>query len=366
MDILWDGPILDPSGYGKCSRDYVKYLAHDERINIFPIFTNYFTNTATYINDYEYFSNLKINFKVPQNPNNIIYIEHATPNILKHISDAGTSIGYTVWETPSAPEYFSKYLDFKDKIFTPSEYSKQSLLSTGTKTPITVIPHIIDFDKFQGKPTENDTFVFLYNGEFTTRKGIDILLNAFCKAFTKNDNVVLLLKTYLLDRGVSNSNYIKSYIRNLKENYTDPPNIRVLDTIIHDSDLPKLYQSCDVFVTATRGEGFGLPIAEALACEKPIIVPAQGGHIPFSNGEYSYLIDGDFTDISESDLEDSRKIYKNQKWFTSNEDSLIEGFRYMFSLDKETIKNLGKYGRAVIYSQCNPKRIVDLIVKELT
>ena len=37
--------------------------------------------------------------------------------------------------------------------------------------------------------------------------------------------------------------------------------------------MARLFQSCDVHIMATGGEGFGIPSAEAMACGKPIILP---------------------------------------------------------------------------------------------
>ncbi len=50
----------------------------------------------------------------------------------------------------------------------------------------------------------------------------------------------------------------------------------ISDHIIHrgfvpESKLPYFYNACDVYVTATPWEGFGLPIVEAMACEKPVV-----------------------------------------------------------------------------------------------
>jgi len=38
-------------------------------------------------------------------------------------------------------------------------------------------------------------------------------------------------------------------------------------------EMARLFQTCDVHIMATGGEGFGIPSAEAMACGKPIILP---------------------------------------------------------------------------------------------
>lgn len=40
--------------------------------------------------------------------------------------------------------------------------------------------------------------------------------------------------------------------------------------------LRDLYAACDVFVSASRSEGFGLPILEAMACRTPVVATRTG------------------------------------------------------------------------------------------
>ena len=40
--------------------------------------------------------------------------------------------------------------------------------------------------------------------------------------------------------------------------------------------MPRLFAACDVLVHPYRGEGFGLPVLEAMACGLPVVVTAGG------------------------------------------------------------------------------------------
>ena len=46
----------------------------------------------------------------------------------------------------------------------------------------------------------------------------------------------------------------------------------------------------DVYATTTRGEGFGLPIAESLLHETPVIVHDKGGHTDFVDPENNFIV----------------------------------------------------------------------------
>jgi glycosyltransferase involved in cell wall biosynthesis len=40
--------------------------------------------------------------------------------------------------------------------------------------------------------------------------------------------------------------------------------------------LREIYASCDVFLSTSRSEGFGLPILEAMACRTPVVATRTG------------------------------------------------------------------------------------------
>jgi glycosyltransferase involved in cell wall biosynthesis len=55
--------------------------------------------------------------------------------------------------------------------------------------------------------------------------------------------------------------------------------------------LPNLYNSADAFVLASHGEGWGLPLMEAMAMKKPAIGTNWGGNLAFMNSRNSFLVD---------------------------------------------------------------------------
>lgn len=49
---------------------------------------------------------------------------------------------------------------------------------------------------------------------------------------------------------------------------------------LHEHDLPGFYRAADFLLSTSRWEGFGLAIAEALACGTPVLLPAELGTAP--------------------------------------------------------------------------------------
>lgn len=105
--------------------------------------------------------------------------------------------------------------------------------------------------------------VILHVGFITRRKGISYLANAIPQ---------MKPSPWLLMVGQMSSNQRKKMIHDLGK---AADKVKFLD-YVPDSDLPGLYSLADVYVSSSLLEGFGLPIAEALACETPVIATDVG------------------------------------------------------------------------------------------
>ena len=72
-------------------------------------------------------------------------------------------------------------------------------------------------------------------------------------------------------------------------NRTLPPVLPILETV-DDLVLAGLYRGADALVLPYRGEGFGMPLVEAMACGKPVITTADGPAKDFCDESNSYLV----------------------------------------------------------------------------
>ena len=59
--------------------------------------------------------------------------------------------------------------------------------------------------------------------------------------------------------------------------------------------LRQLYSECQAMVAPSRGEGFGLPMAEAMLLDLPVITTGFGGQRDFCTPETAWLIDYDLS-----------------------------------------------------------------------
>lgn len=331
MNVIWNGPIFEPSGYGKAARDYVMALNEFTNVYIDPV--RYFVDSK-----FDYITN---NIPVSGLVSNAVHVEHKTPDILTR-AGYDKNIGYTVWETLEAPSRFRVPLNYKDEIWTCSEFSKKSLEASGTTTPIHVVSHIINKPE-NTEPIYHSKFTFFFNGEFTSRKGIDILLSAYYRLFKHNKNVRLILKTYILNQH-KHKDYISNSINHLRRFFgitSDYPEVKVISEVLPESSLDRLYRMSDVFITATRGEGFGLPIAEAQSYGLVTIVPDKGGHMDFCSSKTSLLVESEYVDVDPKKLEEERSVYLGQKWIETDEEALMSAMETAYR-NYDYIKILGE------------------------
>jgi glycosyltransferase involved in cell wall biosynthesis len=116
--------------------------------------------------------------------------------------------------------------------------------------------------------------VFLFVGGAIRRKGVDVLLEAFKTAFDTGEDVSLLLAVSG-SGGAYAHNSLARQIQ-LAANDSRCPHVQMITDAIDDATLASLYRGCDALVLPYRGEGFGMPLLEAMVCGKPVITTARG------------------------------------------------------------------------------------------
>ena len=201
------------------------------------------------------------------------------------------NIGYWAWELSEFPREWAKSFGYLDEVWTPSKFTRDSVAAI-SPIPVRVVPHAIDPNhscqgpadrsKFQLQP---DVFVFLFYFDFESyldRKNPFGLIKAFKQAFGSRDDVLLLIKSI---HGTAHPEALT-----LLEKAASGSNVRFFDTILSRSDKHELMLAADCYVSLHRSEGFGLTMAEAMLCGKPVIATAYSGNVDFMSDEDSFLV----------------------------------------------------------------------------
>lgn len=155
-----------------------------------------------------------------------------------------------------------------DLIMTDSQYIKEELARIGVD-PLKVVSMKlgVDLDRFlsgerqkvRAKYGIGDGFLILYVGRLVNFKHVDELIRA----------VSLLNGVYLMVVGGGPE---RQYLEKVSAELHVGDRVKFAGRV-PDDDLPDYYAACDTWATASRHEGFCVPIIEAMAAGKPVIVP---------------------------------------------------------------------------------------------
>jgi glycosyltransferase involved in cell wall biosynthesis len=138
-----------------------------------------------------------------------------------------------------------------------SEYTKKELIEhLGVdESRVNIVRFGISL-KLQPKPKKDSVFRIGTLSYLDPRKRIDLMIQAFLTADVDGELII---------GGVG-----KDYHR-LKRLARQDKRIK-FPGFIPEERLPEFYNSLDFFVFPTKIEGYGLPIVEAFACKKPVIL----------------------------------------------------------------------------------------------
>jgi glycosyltransferase involved in cell wall biosynthesis len=109
-----------------------------------------------------------------------------------------------------------------------------------------------------------DDPVILFVGFITPRKGIEYLFQAM-PLIKPRPKLVLVGKWH----SKAYRQKLMIFLESMKDDIIEAG-------FVPDEDLPVYYSMSDLYVTASLMEGFGIPIAEALACERPVVAVDSG------------------------------------------------------------------------------------------
>lgn len=253
----------------------------------------------------------------------LINLNHEIWHFLKSIgkpiivTEHWTKVQSKVLE-PYRIDLLKKIVNEANEFICVGEPLKRSVIElTGTDREIKVIPNMVKPDfYYEEQRNSKETFDFVTVGRLVEVKRFGFTIEGFAKAFKDNHNVRL----HVIGDGPLYNELQQKIIELDMED-----RIKMYGFLARDKTA-ELVRKCDVLVSASVLETFGVPFIEAMSCGKPVIGIKNGPIDNYINESNGLLFD---QDNMESFINTLRIIYRNRKSY--NEKVISEQAQSLFS-----------------------------------
>ncbi len=353
--IIWRGPIRNASGYSSEARTFLKHLP---QYGVWPriIDESYSLPSVSSPQEEELWKYME---RLPV-PDSSVMV-HGLPGHAAYHRRRGTDVARVFFETDRVPTDWVPRLKELDGVIVASPFNRRTFADSGVDpSKIHIVPSPVDTNRFvpPSKKISHDAFRFLSIFDWSYRKGWDLLIEAWYKAFTRKDPVKLILKlTNLVTHGPERE--LALFIR--KKNFVvdEGAPIQIITENLSEDAVAALYQSANAFVLPTRGEGWGRPILEAMACDLPVIVTNWSAPADYLNVNNSYPIRiKGLEKISDSY---PLPFYRGHYWAEPDVDHMIHQLRACYQNGSSTLSGIRE--TALKFSPDNATRELVRVLK---
>ena len=336
-EIVWSGPLYDPSGYGEESRHFLFALDDAAGLPVAAQPLPWSHDVVDLTPDER--RRLDALAQRPARPG-FVHIHQDFPTRFTRHPEAGVTIGRTMFETDRLPPDWVQGCNRLDYVWVPSAFNQTTFAQAGVDAAkLVVMPGCLDPVLFAqpGEPSalsevlrDSGRFLFLSVFDWTRHKGWDVLLRAFLEAFPNREDVLLVLKVWST-LGYTNAQITEqagAYVRQtLGHDLTSDRRIRFVFDRLTRAQLTGLYRAANAFVLPSRGEGWGRPYLEAMACGLPTIGTNWSGNTAFMTHENSYLLDYALEAVPEEGGWREIPTYRGHRWAEPDGEGLVQFLR---------------------------------------
>jgi glycosyltransferase involved in cell wall biosynthesis len=361
VSVKYSGPWGEASGYAQANRNIIKAL-HDADVDVVTELQSYAKHPTDYGEQFELAKSLQ-----NKHNNSPIKILHITPNVYaKHKEVGKYHVGHLFWETTGMAKDWTWYLHEVREIWTGCEYNKKCFIDSGFEGKIFKFPQPINTDSTESPIAIDNArgYIFYSIFQWIERKNPKALLEAYWREFEHEKNVTLVIKTYGLSFQEHEEKKIFKEIEQLKTklNLAYYPRTLIIKYLLSDKEIHQLHESGDCFVSAHRGEGWGVPQVEALVHKKPVISTNLGGCHEWVPDDCMYKVNYKMTNVQGMDW--AEQYTKEQKWAEVDINDLRAKMRYVFDHPNEA-QEFGLKGHEYVRDNLNFKKVGQLMRQRL-
>jgi glycosyltransferase involved in cell wall biosynthesis len=340
--VLLRAPALSISGYGTHARQVFRWLDSkdvDLHVDLLPWgITSWHVNPQ---NESGLVGRVMKKSGLPQKAPDVV-ISLQLPNEWRKFEGAKNVGLSAIVETDKCNPNWVEICNQMDRVVVPSTFCKETLQKSGNLTgDVRVVPESFPDEVQQLTagleiPGVDTSTNFLMVSQITgmtpdvDRKNIFYTVKWFCEEFKDRKDVGLIVKsnvgTNCTYHRAQLDNIFKTLVKEVRQG--DFPRVYLLNGDMSTEEMVSLYRSkrASALISLTRGEGYGLPILEAAACDLPVICTNWSGHLDFmKNGKY-VGVDYDLINVPQQKV-DNEIFVQGTKWASPREEDAKKRMR---------------------------------------
>jgi len=256
--------------------------------------------------------------------------------ITEHASNYVQDIVYS-WQKP----YIRKAINNAAVVLAVSKTLAGKLMTYSDRKRIEVIPNMVDtgFFVFPPVPRKVSSFRFLTVARLKPKKGIEMLIKAFARAFSQENDVFLEIGGDGEQRAE-----LESLVKYLRLN----DRVSFLGELSREQVREAMWHA-NAFVLPSYVETFGVVLIEAMATGLPVIATACGGPEEFIKPDTGLLVEpGNVVEMSMA----LKNVYEH-RFELRKKELAIRNYIVDYYSDKVIAKRLLEYYDQVLDAESN-------------
>jgi glycosyltransferase involved in cell wall biosynthesis len=264
--------------------------------------------------------------------------------------DGSRIVNYTMFEADRIPELWVTHSKPHDLIIVPVNSCREAWMSSGVpKEKLVVCPLGVDSKLFDPKAsprdvaTTNGTAVAGYRTRFLNvsdcidRKNLPGLLRVWLTATKADDDAVLILKPGFHFQGARQrfGKRLRELENSIGKRFDHAAPMAFIDEVLCPADMPGLYTAATHYVSASRGEGFDLPMLEAAMSGLQLIAPRHTAYLDYLHDDIAHLVSVQSVKASFPEDPATEELFAGARWWEPDQDELCATFRMIIDGKEE-------------------------------
>ena len=242
-------------------------------------------------------------------------------------------IGCWVWELEAAPDEWRNAVRYLSEIWAPSMFCADAFAELAD-IPVRVVPYWVKAPRKSSPKTSPRYALTMADGRSSLRrKNPEAAIRVFLEALGDREDWSLVVKT-------RNLNEAPAEARRLHAVAAGHPRIKFIDASMSDAERWDLIAGSSVLISLHRSEGFGLPVAEALAAGVPVIATGWSAVAEFTPPAslVPYVLE------NVDDPGGPYAAFRNSRWAAPVERAAVSRLRHLLTESDRNLQEMKNEG----------------------